>query len=160
MLVVGVESGGMITGLAKTLKAKIPGLKVVGVEPEHSSVQDGVTRTGAWKVEDIGGNFTPSILDKSLIDEWIQVADQESYSTARQLIREEGVFCGMYLVPALPNPLTMESLPLLSMRLSSDSLISVHPRSIIWKCRVGCIALLSITGKGIVSDASRFDHLE
>ncbi|KAG0041991.1 hypothetical protein BGZ83_001034 [Gryganskiella cystojenkinii] len=94
VLVVGVESGGLITGLAKTLKAKIPGLKVVGVEPEHSSVQDGVTRTGAWKVEDIGGNFTPSILDKSLIDEWVQVSDQDSYSTARQLIREEGVFCG------------------------------------------------------------------
>ncbi|KAF9935619.1 hypothetical protein BGZ67_003257 [Mortierella alpina] len=94
VLVVGVESGGTITGLARTLKAKIPGLKVVGVEPEHSSVQDGVTRTGAWKVEDIGGNFTPSILDKALVDHWVQVSDQESYSTARQLIREEGVFGG------------------------------------------------------------------
>ncbi|KAF9960094.1 hypothetical protein BGZ72_007928 [Mortierella alpina] len=94
VLVVGVESGGTITGLARTLKAKIPGLKVVGVEPEHSSVQDGVTRTGAWKVEDIGGNFTPAILDKSLVDHWVQVSDQESYSTARQLIREEGVFGG------------------------------------------------------------------
>ncbi|KAI7825302.1 tryptophan synthase beta subunit-like PLP-dependent enzyme, partial [Gamsiella multidivaricata] len=94
VLVVGVETGGTITGLARTLKAKIPGLKVVGVEPEHSSVHDGVIRTGAWKVEDIGGNFTPSILDKGLVDEWIQVSDQDSYSTARQLIREEGVFCG------------------------------------------------------------------
>ncbi|KAF9353242.1 hypothetical protein BGX26_008988 [Mortierella sp. AD094] len=94
VLVVGVESGGSITGLARTLKAKIPGLKVVAVEPEHSSIQDGVTRSSAWKVEDIGGNFTPTILDKSLVDEWIQVSDQESYSTARQLIREEGVFGG------------------------------------------------------------------
>ncbi|KAK3825373.1 MAG: tryptophan synthase beta subunit-like PLP-dependent enzyme [Benniella sp.] len=94
VLVVGVETGGTITGLARTLKSKIPGLKIVGVEPEHSSIHDGVSRTGAWKVEDIGGNFTPSILDKSLVDEWIQVSDQDSYSTARQLIREEGVFCG------------------------------------------------------------------
>ncbi|KAG0220476.1 hypothetical protein BGX31_010987 [Mortierella sp. GBA43] len=94
VLVVGVETGGAITGLARTLKARIPGLKVVGVEPEHSSIHDGVSRTGNWKIEDIGGNFTPSILDKSLVDEWIQVADQDSYSTARQLIREEGVFCG------------------------------------------------------------------
>ncbi|KAF9318572.1 hypothetical protein BG003_011009 [Podila horticola] len=93
-LVVGVETGGAITGLAKALKSKIPGLKVVGVEPEHSSIQDGVNRSGAWKVEDIGGNFTPAILEKSLVDQWIQVSDQESYSTARQLIREEGVFCG------------------------------------------------------------------
>ncbi|KAG0005668.1 hypothetical protein BGZ79_002939 [Entomortierella chlamydospora] len=94
VLVVGVESGGSVTGLARTLKAKIPGLKVVAVEPEHSSIQDGVTGNCAWKVEDIGGNFTPTILDKSLIDEWIQVSDRESYSTARQLIREEGVFGG------------------------------------------------------------------
>ncbi|KAG0361622.1 hypothetical protein BG005_007769 [Podila minutissima] len=93
-LVVGVETGGTITGLAKALKSKIPGLKVVGVEPEHSSIQDGVNRSGAWKVEDIGGNFRPAILDKSLVDQWIQVSDQDSYSTARQLIREEGVFCG------------------------------------------------------------------
>ncbi|KAF9435740.1 hypothetical protein BGZ76_005603 [Entomortierella beljakovae] len=93
-IVVGVESGGAITGLAKTLKAKIPGLKVVGVEPEHSSIQDGAIRSGTWKVEDIGGNFTPSILDKSLIDEWIQVSDQDSYSMARQLIRDEGLFAG------------------------------------------------------------------
>ncbi|KAF9185524.1 hypothetical protein BGZ51_000602 [Haplosporangium sp. Z 767] len=94
VLVVGVETGGTITGLAKTLKAKIPGLKVIGVEPEHSSVHDGVNRSGAWKVEDIGCNFSPSILDKSLVDEWIQVTDQDSYSTARKLIREEGAFCG------------------------------------------------------------------
>ncbi|KAI8603106.1 tryptophan synthase beta subunit-like PLP-dependent enzyme [Dissophora ornata] len=94
VLVVGVESGGTITGLARTLKAKIPGLKVVGVEPEHSSLQDGVNRSGAWKIEDIGGNFTPSILDKSIVDAWVQISDQESYSTARQIIREEGLFCG------------------------------------------------------------------
>jgi len=97
--VVGVETGGAITGLAKALKSKIPGLKVVGVEPEHSSIQDGLNRSGAWKVEDIGGNFTPAILDKSLIDQWIQVSDQESYSTSRQLIREEGVFCGKLVSP-------------------------------------------------------------
>lgn len=94
---VGVETGGAITGLAKALKSKIPGLKVVGVEPEHSSIQDGLNRSGAWKVEDIGGNFTPAILDKSLVDQWIQVSDQESYSTARHLIREEGVFCGKFV---------------------------------------------------------------
>ncbi|KAF9328135.1 hypothetical protein BGZ91_001138 [Linnemannia elongata] len=94
VLVVGVETGGTITGLAKTLKTKIPGLKVVGVEPEHSSIQDGVNRSSAWKVEDIGGNFTPSVLDKTLVDAWIKVSDQDSYSTARQIIREEGLNCG------------------------------------------------------------------
>lgn len=95
MLVVGVETGGTITGLAKTLKTKIPGLKVVGVEPEHSSIQDGVNRSSAWKVEDIGGNFTPAVLNKALVDAWIKVSDQESYSTARQIIREDGLYCGM-----------------------------------------------------------------
>ncbi|KAF9912936.1 hypothetical protein EC991_007550 [Linnemannia zychae] len=94
VLVVGVETGGTITGLAKTLKAKIPGLTVVGVEPEHSSIQDNVNRSSAWKVEDIGGNFTPTVLEKSRVDAWIKVSDQESYSTARQIIREEGLLCG------------------------------------------------------------------
>ncbi|KAG0347052.1 hypothetical protein BG004_000218 [Podila humilis] len=93
-IVIGVETGGTITGLAGALKSKIPGLVVVGVEPEHSAIQDGVSRSGAWKVEDIGGNFTPAILEKGLIDQWIQISDQVSYSTARQLIREEGVFGG------------------------------------------------------------------
>ncbi|KAG0238382.1 hypothetical protein BGW42_005615 [Actinomortierella wolfii] len=94
VLVVGVETGGTITGLAQTLKAKIPGLKVVGVEPEHSSIRDGVTRSGAWKVEDMGGNFTPSILDKGLVDKWLQIPDQVSYSTARLLVKHEGLLCG------------------------------------------------------------------
>ncbi|KAG0313218.1 hypothetical protein BGZ99_009021, partial [Dissophora globulifera] len=94
VLVVGVESGGAITGLARTLKTKIPNLRVIGVEPQHSSLEDGVSKTGSWKVEDIGGNFTPSILDRSVVDAWVQISDQESYSTARKIIREEGIFCG------------------------------------------------------------------
>ena len=49
---------------------------------------------GDWKVEDIGNNFVPQSLDKSLVDEWIKVTDQEAYSTARRLIKEEGILCG------------------------------------------------------------------
>ncbi|KAG0263501.1 hypothetical protein DFQ27_001753 [Actinomortierella ambigua] len=94
ILVVGAETGGTISGLAKTLKAKIPGLKVIGVEPEHSSIRDNVTRSGVWRVEDMGSNFTPSILDQSLVDKWLQIPDQVSYSTARLLIKHEGLLCG------------------------------------------------------------------
>ncbi|KAG9284086.1 hypothetical protein G9A89_022860 [Geosiphon pyriformis] len=97
VLVVAVESGGTITGLAKKLKSKIPNLKVVAVEPEYSRIEEGksanLSTLKSWKVEDIGNNFTPSILDKSLIDIWFKVSDKDSFATARRLIGE-GVLAG------------------------------------------------------------------
>ncbi|RHZ50556.1 hypothetical protein Glove_495g21 [Diversispora epigaea] len=92
VLVVGVESGGTITGLAKNLKERIPDLKVVAVEPQHSRIQENKPANPSAikdrKVEDIGNNFTSSILDLTLIDEWIKVSDQDSFVMARKLINE------------------------------------------------------------------------
>ncbi|RIA96881.1 pyridoxal-phosphate dependent enzyme [Glomus cerebriforme] len=97
VLVVGVESGATITGLAKNLKSRIPGLKVVAVEPQHSRIQDNIPINPSSikdrKVEDIGSNFTPPILDKSLIDSWIKVIDQESFAMSRRLINN-GLLAG------------------------------------------------------------------
>ncbi|CAG8575637.1 6244_t:CDS:10 [Paraglomus brasilianum] len=97
LLVVGVESGGTVTGLAKNLKSIIPGLKVVAVEPQHSSIEEGKPATPLslqhWRVEDIGNNFTPSILDTTLIDTWIKVTDKDSFATARKLMNE-GLMAG------------------------------------------------------------------
>ncbi|CAG8705660.1 4500_t:CDS:2 [Dentiscutata erythropus] len=91
-LVVGVESGGTITGLAKNLKGRIPELKVLAVEPQYSRIQENKlidsSTVKEQKVEDIGNNFTPSILDASLIDAWIKVSDKDSFATARKLISE------------------------------------------------------------------------
>ncbi|CAG8520877.1 3016_t:CDS:2, partial [Cetraspora pellucida] len=103
VLVVGVESGGTITGLAKNLKGRIPGLKILAVEPQYSRIQENkltdsstikailsesLTSLKEQKVEDIGNNFTPPILDSSLIDEWANISDKESFAMARKLISE------------------------------------------------------------------------
>ncbi|KAI9256296.1 tryptophan synthase beta subunit-like PLP-dependent enzyme [Helicostylum pulchrum] len=95
---VGVESGATLTGIAQYLKKKIPGVKVIGVEPTESIFGDKeqhhrVTRSD-WKIEDMGSNFMPNSLDGSLVDEWIKVSDQEAYSSARRLIKEQGILCG------------------------------------------------------------------
>ncbi|CAI2164990.1 18984_t:CDS:10 [Funneliformis geosporum] len=97
VLVVGVESGATITGLAKNLKSRISGLKVVAVEPQHSRIQDNKpinpSSVKDRKVEDIGNNFTPTILDMSLIDSWMRVSDQESFAMSRKLIND-GLLAG------------------------------------------------------------------
>ncbi|GAA5808896.1 hypothetical protein MFLAVUS_002295 [Mucor flavus] len=94
---VGVESGATLTGIAQYLKKKIPGVKVIGVEPTESILSDKehhrATRSD-WKIEDMGSNFMPNSLDASLVDEWIKVSDQEAYSSARRLIKEQGILCG------------------------------------------------------------------
>ncbi|CAO3592645.1 unnamed protein product [Absidia cylindrospora] len=95
-LFVGVESGATITGLAHYLKAKLPNLKVIGVEPVES-VLSNAARTNTrsdWRVEDLGNNVIPSSLDKLVVDDWVKVSDKAAYSTARRLIRDQGVLCG------------------------------------------------------------------
>ncbi|KAG0743215.1 hypothetical protein G6F57_004756 [Rhizopus arrhizus] len=96
-LFVGVESGSMLTGVARYLKEKIPNLKVIGVEPVESvfSGQQGTAvNLFDWKIEDLGNNFIPNSLDKSIVDEWIKVSDKEAFSAARRMIRDEGILCG------------------------------------------------------------------
>ncbi|CAG8743178.1 10485_t:CDS:2, partial [Acaulospora morrowiae] len=93
VLVVGVESGGSITGIAKSLKVNIPGLKVIAVEPQHSKIREDEPGGSSFirkdrKVEDIGNNFIPPIIDFTLIDEWIKISDRDSYIMAKNLISE------------------------------------------------------------------------
>ncbi|RKP35635.1 tryptophan synthase beta subunit-like PLP-dependent enzyme [Dimargaris cristalligena] len=95
VLVVGVESGSSITGLAKHLKRKLPALRVVGVEPTHSAGHSQpITTTSRsalisqnWKLEDLGQHAIPAALDPECVDLWCQVTDQVAYSMARRLIR-------------------------------------------------------------------------
>ncbi len=89
-LVVGVGTGGTLTGCSRVLKPRIPGLKVFAVEPTTSPVLSGGNR-GPHKIQGIGAGFVPSILDTSLIDEVIQVTDDQAFETSRQLARLEGV---------------------------------------------------------------------
>ncbi|KAI8973330.1 tryptophan synthase beta subunit-like PLP-dependent enzyme [Mycotypha africana] len=95
---IGVESGATITGVAQCLKKEMPHVKVYGVEPLDSVLGEHAPTSAHaradWKVEDIGNNFIPKVLDKSLVDKWVKVSDQEAYSVSRRLIRDEGILCG------------------------------------------------------------------
>ena len=92
--VAGIGTGGTITGVARYLKAKNPNVKIVGIEPDTSPLlSKGVA--GPHKLQGIGANFIPSILDRSLIDEVICVSAENAGATARALGAREGILCGI-----------------------------------------------------------------
>jgi cysteine synthase A len=93
MVVMGVGTGGTITGVAKKLKERIPHCKVVGVDP-YGSILGGGTEVHSYQVEGIGYDFFPEVLNNGLIDRYIKTADRESFLMARRLIREEGLLVG------------------------------------------------------------------
>jgi cysteine synthase A len=93
MVVVGVGTGGTITGVAKRLKEAIPGLVVVGADPV-GSILGGGTEVASYLVEGIGYDFFPEVLDNRLVDRYVKTADRESFLTSRRLIREEGLLVG------------------------------------------------------------------
>lgn len=94
VLVAGVGSGSSITGTGRFLKENIPGFKVMAVEPAESPVLSG-GQAGQHGIQGIGANFVPSILDRSLLDEIIQVPTAEAMATARRLMRLQGVCAGL-----------------------------------------------------------------
>jgi cystathionine beta-synthase len=86
-------TGGTLTGIARKLKREIPRLQVIGVDPE-GSILAGPGPIKSYKVEGIGYDFIPDVLDTSLVDRWIKSNDRDSFRIARQLIRQEGLLCG------------------------------------------------------------------
>lgn len=94
MIVAGVGTGGTITGTGKFLKGKNPAVKVIGVEPYDSPlISEG--RAGAHKLQGIGANFIPELLDKSVIDDMSLITTEEAYSGVRALATEEGYLAGI-----------------------------------------------------------------
>lgn len=92
--VAGVGTGGTITGTGEVLKKQVPGVKIYGVEPKSSAVLSG-GKPGAHMIQGIGAGFVPDVLNSAVIDEVIKVSDEEAFSTAQRLSREEGIFAGM-----------------------------------------------------------------
>ncbi len=92
--VAGVGTGGTITGVARTLKPRLPDLRIVAVEPAESPLLEGGD-PGPHKIQGIGANFIPDNLDRSLVDEVIAVSSEEAFDTARLAARLEGLPCGI-----------------------------------------------------------------
>ena len=93
MVVIGVGTGGTITGIAKRLKEHIPNIKIIGADP-IGSILGGGTEVKPYLVEGIGYDFFPDVLDNSMVDEYVKTKDEESFLMARRLIKEEGLLCG------------------------------------------------------------------
>ncbi len=93
-IVVGVGTGGTITGCGEVIKGKKPGFKVVAVEPADSAVISG-GKPGPHKIQGIGAGFIPKNLNTSIIDETLTVSNDDSFIMARRLAKEEGILCGI-----------------------------------------------------------------
>jgi len=92
-VVITAGTGGTISGVARVIKRELPHVKIIGVDPE-GSILAGPGEIKSYKVEGIGYDFIPDVLDRSLVDEWVKSNDRDSFRTARQLIRQEGLLCG------------------------------------------------------------------
>ncbi len=110
VLVSGVGTGGSITGIGEVLKARLPDLRVVAVEPEDSAVLSG-GQPGPHKIQGIGAGFVPEILNRAVIDEVLTVANDTAFRLARQVAALEGLPVGISSGAALGAALEVAARP-------------------------------------------------
>jgi cysteine synthase A len=89
-LVVGVGTGGTLTGVGRVLKPRKPDLKIIAVEPTGSPILSGGNR-GPHKIQGIGAGFAPKVLDRSLIDEVVTVSNEMAFDVSRLVAKTEGI---------------------------------------------------------------------
>ncbi|WDH82771.1 cysteine synthase A [Paenibacillus urinalis] len=92
--VAGIGTGGTITGAGEVLKQEYPDIKIVAVEPAASPILAGGT-PGPHKIQGIGANFIPEILNRDIYDEIVHIENDDAFETARQVAKEEGILAGI-----------------------------------------------------------------
>ncbi|MBQ6470652.1 MAG: cysteine synthase A [Victivallales bacterium] len=106
----GVGTGGTVTGVGQVIKARKPGFKLIAVEPDTSPILQG-GKPGPHKIQGIGANFIPKVLDLSLVDQVIGVSAENAGETARRAAKEEGLFVGISSGAALWAALELAKKP-------------------------------------------------
>ena len=109
-VVMGVGTGGTLSGVGRALKARKPGVKIIAVEPEDSPVLSG-GQPGPHKIQGIGAGFVPDILDTSLIDEVLRIGSDTAFRTAREAAAIEGMPVGISSGAALAAALDVGTRP-------------------------------------------------
>ena len=94
IFVAGIGTGGTLTGVGHVLKARKPDVKIVGVEPIDSPILTG-GQAGPHKIQGLGANFVPEVLDRAVYDEIIDVAFPDAIEVARALGTDEGILGGI-----------------------------------------------------------------
>lgn len=124
VLVIGVGTGGTLSGCGRVLKQRKPDLKVVAVEPSTSPVLSGQPR-GPHKIQGIGAGFVPTILDTSLIDEIVTVSSDMAFDVARMLAKVEGIPGGISTGANLAATLTVAERP----EMAGKTIVTFAPSS-------------------------------
>jgi cystathionine beta-synthase len=93
-LVIGVGTGGTITGMARYLRERKPGLEIVGADPEGSIYSGGEENVRPYLVEGVGEDFWPQTFDPSVVDRWVTVSDRDAFLTTRRLAQMEAILAG------------------------------------------------------------------
>ena len=110
IFVAGVGTGGTVTGVGRFLKEQKNDIKIVAVEPASSPLLSGGT-AAAHKIQGIGANFIPDVLDTEILDEIITVSDNDAINTAKQFVASEGAFVGISSGAALFAAYSLASRP-------------------------------------------------